>query len=102
MSNDESAMAAVLPGSGVRRCCAILPVAAGGSTPVRRGVLRSGGRLSERPMEADCKSVAKASQVRILHLPLSGLRAIQQQVPRSGTPPAHGSFDQAVDDGGSP
>src|SRR6478672_10187706 len=27
------------------------------------------GRLSERPMEADCKSVAKATKVRILHLP---------------------------------
>ncbi|SIP65410.1 hypothetical protein BN9982_190034 [Mycobacterium tuberculosis] len=28
-----------------------------------------GGRLPERPMGADCKSVAKATQVRILHLP---------------------------------
>src|SRR4051794_8837526 len=27
------------------------------------------GRLPERPMGADCKSVAKASKVRILHLP---------------------------------
>jgi hypothetical protein len=29
------------------------------------------GRLSERPMETDCKSVAKATKVRILHLPPS-------------------------------
>ena len=28
----------------------------------------------------DCKSVARASQVRILHLPLCGLWAVQQQV----------------------
>lgn len=32
----------------------------------------SGGRLPERPMGADCKSVAKASQVRILYLPPPG------------------------------
>src|SRR6478609_1345338 len=32
------------------------------------------GRLSERPMEADCKSVAKATKVRILHLPPSADR----------------------------
>src|SRR3954447_13960232 len=30
------------------------------------------GRLPERPMGADCKSVAKASKVRILHLPPAG------------------------------
>src|SRR6478672_6745807 len=33
------------------------------------------GRLSERPMEADCKSVAKATKVRILHLPPSARSA---------------------------
>lgn len=31
--------------------------------------MRTHGRLPERPMGADCKSVAKASKVRILHLP---------------------------------
>ena len=47
---------AVGVGSGRRRLLAILPCA-------------HHGRLPERPMGADCKSVAKASKVRILHLP---------------------------------
>ena len=34
------------------------------------------GRLSERPMEADCKSVAKATKVRILHLPPSAQKGL--------------------------
>src|SRR5438445_626144 len=34
-----------------------------------------GGRLPERPMGADCKSVAKASQVRILYLPPTSTQA---------------------------
>ena len=42
------------------------------------------GRLSERPMEADCKSVAKASKVRILHLPPSAPRGPDQRKRRSG------------------
>src|SRR6476660_5331736 len=37
------------------------------------------GRLSERPMEADCKSVAKATKVRILHLPPSAPRGPDQR-----------------------
>src|ERR1700757_1985522 len=40
--------------------------------PARCNLL--GGRLPERPMGADCKSVAKASQVRILYLPPPGQR----------------------------
>src|SRR6478609_11879907 len=42
------------------------------------------GRLSERPMEADCKSVAKATKVRILHLPPSAPRGPDQRRRRSG------------------
>ena len=45
------------------RCLAILPGLSQGSP------LGEHGRLPERPMGADCKSVAKASKVRILHLP---------------------------------
>src|SRR6476661_10212814 len=42
------------------------------------------GRLSERPMEADCKSVAKATKVRILHLPPSAPRGPDQRKRGSG------------------
>ncbi|CRK60098.1 hypothetical protein [Alloactinosynnema sp. L-07] len=34
------------------------------------------GGLPERPMGADCKSVAKATEVRILYPPQSGLTSI--------------------------
>ena len=42
------------------------------------------GRLSERPMETDCKSVARATKVRILHLPPSASRGPDQRKRRSG------------------
>src|SRR6476661_7188776 len=42
------------------------------------------GRLSERPMETDCKSVARATKVRILHLPPSATRGPDQRKRRSG------------------
>src|SRR5664280_1848746 len=42
------------------------------------------GRLPERPMGVDCKSIAKASKVRILHLPPCAERASDQRKRRSG------------------
>ena len=39
------------------------------------------GRLSERPMETDCKSVAKATKVRILHLPPCDVSGDRRQWP---------------------
>src|SRR3954451_6437545 len=65
MSKDESAIGGVLSrflGARVLRYPFV---------SLRGTQLGSGrhGRLPERPMGADCKSVAKASKVRILHLP---------------------------------
>src|SRR4051794_11122241 len=80
MSKDESAIGGVLSrflGARVLRYPFV---------SLRGTQLGSGrhGRLPERPMGADCKSVAKATKVRILHLPLAGPR------PGTGPPPRVG------------
>jgi hypothetical protein len=49
------------------RCGGVLPLS-----------LLAPGGLPERPMGADCKSVAKATKVRILHPPQAGRTALDQ------------------------
>src|SRR6476620_3815302 len=98
MSNDESAIGGVLPRAvvwSVGRCLRLISLPAGTTKASPGPRFRTApdlllsfqthqGRLSERPMETDCKSVARATKVRILHLPPSATRGPDQRKRRSG------------------